>query len=607
MTSAAASPPSMFAVFRKRDFTLLWLSQLISSIGSSLTDLAAGILIYRQTGSALSVGLMLMATALPALFFGLVAGVFVDRYDRKKIMIVACLLRFVLVAAIPLAVSFNILLLYVIVFVNSAIAQFFDPAQESVIPDVADDEELAAANSFLSISSFGSTAIGFSAAGLLASLASIEIAFYVDALTFLVCAVLIFFVAVKPTENAEDTSVAVVIDGLRDGFRYLTRSPILRNSFLSGIPAYFSFGLWNVLLLPFAITVLLADEFQYGVQEGMTSLGFVAGSLVMAKVTDRLREGQWLVIGMLGMGILGIAYGLANSIAVAIILVTLSGFLNSPAALARRLILQRNTPRELRGRVFSTFGVLRDVVFLAGMLAAGLADYIDIRFLVVLSGVILVLTGIWTQFLPGLGEPPAEWRQAMHRLRTASAGAAAIVSRPIGPDELDQLVAAIPAFGRLGEPERRALMNAARIREVPAGTTVVAAGERGDSAFAIVTGRAVAGTPAEGDEFRSLSTMLEGDLFGEIAALTGSARTANVVTDADSTLVEIPGATLRSLMSVPAITELVLPNLTERLARTTTADLPRLAGVDQAALRDLRRPRPTTPASGAPAGDGVAG
>ncbi len=292
MTSAAASTPSMFAVFRKRDFTFLWLSQLISSIGSSLTDLAAGILIYRQTGSALSVGLMLMATALPALFFGLVAGVFVDRYDRKKIMIEACLLRFVLVAAIPLAVSFNILLLYVIVFVNSAIAQFFDPAQESVIPDVADDEELAAANSFLSISSFGSTAIGFSAAGLLASLASIEIAFYVDALTFLVCAVLIFLVAVKPTENGEDTSVAVVIDGLRDGFRYMTASPILRNSFLSGIPAYFSFGLWNVLLLPFAITVLMATEFEYGLQEGLTSLGFVVGSLLMAKITDRLREGQ---------------------------------------------------------------------------------------------------------------------------------------------------------------------------------------------------------------------------------------------------------------------------------------------------------------------------
>jgi MFS family permease len=294
LASAVAPPqPSMFAVFKKRDFTLLWFSQLISTSGSALTDLAAGILIYRATGSALAVGLMLAATALPALVVGLVAGVFVDRYDRKKIMIVSCLLRAVLVASIPAIVAININLLYVIVFINAAIAQFFDPAQESVIPDVATDEELAAANSFLSISSFGSTAIGFAAAGLLASLASIEIAFYIDALTFLVSAGLILFVTVRPIVAEEETSVRVVVAGLKDGFKYLSSTTILRNSFISGVPAYFSFGLWNVLLLPFAITILNATEFEYGLQEGLTSVGFVVGSLFMAKYTDRLREGQW--------------------------------------------------------------------------------------------------------------------------------------------------------------------------------------------------------------------------------------------------------------------------------------------------------------------------
>src|SRR5438477_10257160 len=84
---------SPFAVFRNRGFTLLWSGELISTIGSSLTSLAASILVYRITNSALSVGLMLMATALPSLVLGLVAGVFVDRYDRKRIMIAADLTR----------------------------------------------------------------------------------------------------------------------------------------------------------------------------------------------------------------------------------------------------------------------------------------------------------------------------------------------------------------------------------------------------------------------------------------------------------------------------------------------------------------------------------
>src|SRR5712671_4331877 len=87
--AAALPAPSPFSVFRKRDFRLLWSAQLVSTVGTALTDLAAGILVFRVTGSALSVGLMFMAVSVPTLLIGLIAGVFVDRYDRRKIMISA--------------------------------------------------------------------------------------------------------------------------------------------------------------------------------------------------------------------------------------------------------------------------------------------------------------------------------------------------------------------------------------------------------------------------------------------------------------------------------------------------------------------------------------
>jgi CRP-like cAMP-binding protein len=87
-----------------------------------------------------------------------------------------------------------------------------------------------------------------------------------------------------------------------------------------------------------------------------------------------------------------------------------------------------------------------------------------------------------------------------------------------------------------------------------------------------------------------------GDFFGEIAALTGSRRTANVVADEQTTIVEVPATTLRALMVVPELETLFLSKLTERLSRTHIADLPRFAGVDQASLKDLRTPRPTAEA-----------
>src|SRR5512137_173505 len=122
-----AVAPSPFAVFRRQNFRLLWSGQLVSTIGSSLTSLAASILVYRETGSALSVGLMLMATAAPSLVLGLIAGVFVDRWDRKRIMIIADLVRAVLVLAIPFLIPTSIAWLYVIVLLSSVVGQFFDP------------------------------------------------------------------------------------------------------------------------------------------------------------------------------------------------------------------------------------------------------------------------------------------------------------------------------------------------------------------------------------------------------------------------------------------------------------------------------------------------
>src|SRR5258707_12553491 len=96
--SAVAQTRSLspLAVFRNRAFTLMWSGQLVSTVGSALSSLAASILVFRLTHSALSVGLMLMATAAPSLVVGLVAGVFVDRFDRRRIMLTADGLRAVL-------------------------------------------------------------------------------------------------------------------------------------------------------------------------------------------------------------------------------------------------------------------------------------------------------------------------------------------------------------------------------------------------------------------------------------------------------------------------------------------------------------------------------
>jgi MFS family permease len=590
----------MFAVFHRRDFALIWLAQLVSTAGSALTDLAAGIFVWRETESALAVGLTLMVTAIPSLIVGLLAGVYVDRHDRKRIMVWTCLVQSVVVALIAVVIGLDqiaLVGLYLLLLLNAGVKQFFDPAYDSLIPEIASDEELAAANSFLSIASFGSTAIGFAGAGLLAGSVGLQWAFLIDAGSFLFAAGCIALMGRYPMPTPDDdASVAVIAANLKSGLATLFGTPIIRSLFIVGAFMFFSFGLWNVLLLPFTLQVLEATEFQYGLQEGLTSVGFVVGSFFMARFSSKLPEPVWIIVAMTGMGICGVLYALSTQIGVAIVLVMVSGFFNSPSSVARTVLLQRNTPREMRGRVFSALYVMRDVIFLLGMAAAGLADVFDIRMLIIIASSLLFVSAAFTFVAPGLGV--STWGAAAARLRgaTAAPAVAAVPARAATLADFDRLAVRLGVFARLSPDQRDAFVREATILEIPAGTRIVQHGDAATAAWFILDGSTTAGVPIE-DGYRGLSTMAAGDFFGEIGALTGSTRTADVVADVDTILVEVPAAALRATMVVPEVQRVILSTMSSRLQRTESADLPRLAGIDQADLRDLRTARPSVETS----------
>ncbi len=592
MTSGTATlpvkPSSPFLVFRHRNFSLMWVGQLVSTIGSALTSLASSILVYRQTGSALSVGLMLMATAAPSLLVGLIAGVFVDRFDRRRIMLIADLIRAVLVFLIPFLVPSSIVWLYVIVMLTSTVGQFFDPAYESVLPEVAPDEELAAANSLIAISTFGSTAIGFAASGLIAANYPIAYAFYLDAISFLISAGCILLLRVRKLEVAEDTNVEAVFINLQNGIRYLIKNPALRSIFLLAMPVAISFGLANSLLLPFFERALKATTFEYGLQEGLTSLGFVIASLLMATVMNRWREGQWMVVGLAGMAITAILYSQLNIVAVAIAVQMISGFMNAPYSIARRLLVQRNTVAEVRGRVSSTFFVVTSAFTLVGMAAAGLADVIDVRLLYLVGGLLTFGCGVWGLILPGIGQPAAEWRKALGLLRSAPATAVAGMGRSVLPSDVDMLVGLVPTLAGLSRQDRERLITQGSIVEVLPGTKLMKAGEIGDQAYFVLQGKLVAGVAEEGGGYHSLSSMGPGDYFGEIAALTGATRTADVVAEEPAQLLQVSAALLRVLMTQAGFSQMVLARMSERLARTSIHELPRMTGVTPQDARELR-------------------
>lgn len=595
MTSSKSASP--YAVFRKRNFSLLWTGQFVETVGNALTSIAASIYVYRLTGSALSVGLMLMATAAPSLLVGLFAGVFVDRYDRKKIMVTADVLRGILILLVPILVPLSVVWLYVIVMLISAVSRFFDPAYESILPEVASDEELAAANSLLAISSFGSTAVGFAAAGWIASAADINWTFYANGFTYLFSAACIYLIRVPSIRAEEDTSASAVIRNLRAGLDTLFHTPVLRGLFGVDVVVLIAFGLWNTLLLPFAITALRASEFEYGLQEAMTSIGFVVASLLMARVFDRLQAGAWLAISFLGMGVVGVVYSALESVALAIVLITLSGFFNAPSSIGRRLILQRNTPPDMRGRVSSAFYVAGDVCFLLGMGAAGLADYMDIRLLVFISALMLILAGLMVVFMPALGQSRAQWKRTVDLLRGIEAAPRLGMGRPATLSEVDRFIHHLPPLAGMTPKERIQLASETLVAEAGPGRVVTYRGEVSDAAYFILKGRVGAGFLRD-DEYVILNYLCEGDFFGEVAALTGMSRTANTITEEDSELLIIPSKVLKGLTKKhPSLNVMFHTVIGERLSRS---ELRRGLGLEEQWLRELRTSHPAIEKESAP-------
>jgi len=380
--------------------------------------------------------------------------------------------------------------------------------------------------------------------------------------------------------------------------RQLFDTPILRSLFSTQVVVLISFGLMNTLLLPFALKALKATEFEYGLQEGLTSIGFVVGSLLMAKFFDRLQAGAWLAISFLGMGLVNIFYSFLQSVPLAILVITLSGFFNAPASIGRRVITQRNTPPEMRGRVSSVFFVQGNVLFLIGMSAAGLADIIDVRMLYLVSAVMLLAAGVLVLFMRELGPSAAQWKRTISLLRGIEAAPRLGAGRPAVLAEVERFIRHMPELTGMTAKERAQLASDTLVAAAPGGKVVVYRGEGSDAAYFILKGRVAAGYLRD-DEYVILNVMHEGDFFGEVAALTGLARTANIITEEESEFLIIPAKVMQKLTRQYAALGVRLhTTIGERLSLT---ELPRGTSFDQQLLRELRTSQPDVAAESAPA------
>jgi MFS family permease len=431
-------------LLRHRAFSLLWVAGLISMTGDWLLMIALPIYVFKLTGSPAATSAVVASSVAAALLFGVVAGVYVDRWDRRRTLVIANLLQVAAIAPLLLVDSASrVWIVLIVAFVESGLSQFVAPAEHALLPRLVAEDQLGVANSLNTLNSniarLGGPALG----AVVAVTLGLSGATLLDAASFAVAAGLIAAIggthraAAAPADDsvrqplpAEDrvSALAHWWFDLAQGLRTIGRSRVLRALLVVATITAVGEGIMGSLFVVFAARGISGGSSTIGWLMSAQAVGGIIGGLLAATVARRLPPIPTVITTTVLFGLIDVVIfntpRVTSALAPQLVLFVLVGIPGAIGLAAMMTLLQSSVGDGLRGRVFAAVTVAEAGAALVGTaLAANLAD----RF-----GVFTVLTA------QGLGYVVAGLAFA---IATRPSRRGAVVRMPIGGATADPRVA----------------------------------------------------------------------------------------------------------------------------------------------------------------------
>ncbi len=395
----------MLAALRQRNFGLLWFGQLISMTGDWVLFIALPFYIFSLTGSALATGVMFMAMTLPRLLFGSLAGVFVDRWDRRRTMIVADLLRAMLLLLLLVVRSAEwVWLIYAVAFVESTISQFFNPAKSAIIPRLVGEQDLLAANSLNGLSDALTRLVGPALGGALLGALGLTSVVLTDSVSFLVSGLMIALISLPPDPSqpaapasraSASVAWAAVWREWLAGLKFVKMEYLVAAIFIVLGVAMFGDSIITVLLVPLAKEVMRCDALQLGWLMAAQGVGGLIGGLLVGQMSKALSPRTLIPVGLGTTATLLLVIVNFPIYVMVLALMVLVGIAVMAWAVSAPTLLQMSVADEYRGRVFGTLNTTTALMSLCGMgLAGALGDLIGIVPVLNIAGGLYLLSSV---------------------------------------------------------------------------------------------------------------------------------------------------------------------------------------------------------------------
>jgi len=347
---------SLLALIRdNRDFRYLWFGQIVSQLGDWFNIVALFALLFELTGSATSVAALMVMQMLPIAVVGPVAGVIVDRFDRRRIMIAADIIRGTAVLGLLLVrTPETVWVAYAVTGVMVACSGFFEPARSATVPSIVPRDKLVAANAISTGTWSAMLAVGASLGGAVAALLGRDAAFIINAASFFASAFFLFQMRVPGRQDS--VKAALGLRGVIDGLAYMRgHGEVARIALVKGGWAIVGGAL--LLLTVFGDRIFRigdSSDAGIGILFGARGVGAFAGSLIVSVLAAR--KGNLIRLIAPAYFVAGLCYAslaIVPNIWIAAVMVVASHVFGSILWVSSNVLLQMQVPDEFRGRVFA--------------------------------------------------------------------------------------------------------------------------------------------------------------------------------------------------------------------------------------------------------------
>ncbi len=414
-------------VLKNQNFLALWAGQVFCQLADKVYLVLMIALInsqFQASDQSISgwVSALMMAFTIPAVLFGSLAGVFVDRWSKKVVLVSSNIWRGILVLLIPALLWFTdnwqpvgvlpvgFLIILGVTFLVSTLTQFFAPAEQSAIPLIVKEQDLLSANSLYTTTMMASVIVGFAVGEPVLALADklwIQLGgngglgkeILVGG-SYAIAGLILFLLQTNEKPHPPETEFPHVFSDLREGLRYLQENHRVRNALLQLIILFSVFAALTVLAVRMAEIIPNMKASQFGFLLAFAGVGVAVGATILGQFGQRFSYKQLSFCGCIGMTVSLIGLSLFTTQLLPVLLfIALVGVFGALVAIPMQTAIQTETPPAMRGKVFGLQNNVINIALSLPLALAGIAEtFIGLKAVFFTLAVIVLCCGLFTWY-----------------------------------------------------------------------------------------------------------------------------------------------------------------------------------------------------------------